>query len=371
MSISDYWYDLVDELSDRSKELKARLKLKRERLDPRDEAIFLRQLALMFSSGISLVDAIVALERTSVGPAQALARALADDLSRGHSLFQAFDRSRQRVGEIIPPLINAGESSGSLVQTMMQAADWSEMTAQIKARLVSAFIYPCFVLAVNMMLAALMLAFIFPTFVPLFPPDDLPVFTKFILGLSWLSTSKIFWLLATLGLGELWFFLSRPENKVKLYRALAVIPVIGAILRSAARARFCTVLALCSRTGLSITTAMALAAQASNDPELKELDTRLQRSIRDGESLSDFFIDNISAYGGLLSYAISQCEETGKTEMICGHLASIFKEEVNLKIRHFQALVEPLLMAAVSLTTGTLILAIYLPLGKFLQSLMN
>lgn len=354
-----------------SEELRSAWYRRRERLDSREEALFLRQLALMFSSGLPFTEALAILKRTSQGPASDLAEALGAALYRGYSLSRAFQNLRARMGEVVPALVEAGEASGSLVITLEIAANWAEMSADLKAKVRSALIYPIFVLVVNLILAALMLAYVLPIFVPLFHGEELPWLTRGVVGASELASSKLFWLVVLLGAGEACYFFTRPEHADKLHRFFLLMPVLGPMLRTAARARFCAILAIATRTGLPLLMGLGLAARASTDPVFIDLDKGLQRAVRDGEPLEEYFLLHRDVYGLVLSHGMAQCQATGKAEAICRHLSKLFQEDLDYRVQQFQALLEPILIAVVSLTTGGLLLSIYLPLGHFLQSLLQ
>jgi type II secretory pathway component PulF len=235
----------------------------------------------------------------------------------------------------------------------------------------SAMIYPVFVLLVNVLLAGAMLGYVFPAFIPLFQGEQLPLLTRFFLGLSWLASSKLFWVVALLGGIELFLFFSQPEHQEKLHRFCLAIPVLSPLLRSAARTRFCAVLAVTTRTGLPLMRAMSLAAKASGDPEFADLDANLQREVREGAPIDEHFLGHTEIYGLVLSHGMSLCQATGNTDQVCQHLTTLFQSDTEVRVQQLQGVLEPLLIGMVSLTTGTLLLSIYWPLGKFLQTLLG
>lgn len=376
--MSDIWRDALDwledtrdDLRDRRRDFQRYLQRRRRRLETREEANVLRQLSLMFESGIPLHDALEVLAKTMEGRSSELAEEILDALHRGHSLSHAFFQSQDRLSDVTPPLVEAGESSGGLARTLEIAAQWAELSASLKARLTSAMVYPAFVLVVNMLLAGAMLGYVFPTFIPLFEGHDLPWLTRFFLGFSWFASSKLFWIVVLLALLEMAFLLSQPDNREKLYRFGLMLPVVSPLLRCAARTRFCSVLAVTSRTGLPLLKALALAAKASGDPEFRDLDRELQREIRDGASLDEHFLLHSEVYGLTLAHGMALCQSTGNTDLVCGHLATLFEGETEVRIQQMQALLEPMLIGLVSFTTGVLLLSLYWPLGRFLQTLLG
>lgn len=372
------WLDFVDWLVDQKKELDERRKTlvtylnrNRQKLDAREEANFLRQLSLMIASGIPFTDALQVLQDSMEGRSSELARELGDSLYQGHSLSRAFSMSATRLSEVTPPLVEAGESCGGLTRTLQIAADWAELATDLRAKMVSALIYPTFVLLVNLVLAAAMLGYVFPIFIPLFEGEGLPLLTRFFLGCSKLAGSPLFWVIAILALIEGVVFFSQSEHQEKLHRLGLTIPVLSQLLRSAARTRFSSVLAITTRTGLPLMKAMTLAAKASGDPQFLELDESLQREVREGVPFSEHFLEHSEVYGLVLSHGMALCQETGTTDTVCSHLATLFQGETEVRIQQLQALMEPLLIAMVSFTTGILLLSIYWPLGKFLSTLLS
>lgn len=365
----DWMIDQLKEVNQRRRDLVAHLR-RHNKLEAREEANFLRQLSLMIEAGIPFVEALKVLETTMEGQSSTLAKSLGDQLYRGHSLSRAFFMNSDRINEVVAPLVEAGEASGGLSRTLHIAADWAELTADLRAKMKAAMTYPIFVLGVNLMLAAAMLGYVFPAFIPLFEGESLPLLTRFFLGCSWLASSKLFWVVATLGVIEAIIFLRQPEYQEKLHRFSLLVPALGPLLRSAARTRFCAVLAVTTRTGLPIMRALALAAKASGDPEFADLDPALQREVREGAPLHEHFLTHSDVYGLVLSHGMALCEATGSTDNICSHLAGLFQSETDGRVQQLQAVMEPLLIALVSMTTATLLLSIYWPLGRFLQSLL-
>lgn len=367
----EIWTRLRHGLKERAQQFAARLGAGGDRLAAHDEAHFLRQFSLMVESGITFHEALRVLEGTGQGKPAELARGINDCLYRGYSLSGAFSSFRHRISEVCPALVEAGEKSGGLTRTLHIAADWAELSADLRAKMKSAMIYPAFVLGVNLVLAGAMLGYVFPTFLPLFQGEELPLLTRFFLGLSWLATSKLFWLVALLLTVEGFAFFAQPEHREKLHRVAVLVPVLGPMLRSAARCRFCSVLAVTTRTGLPLMKAMTLAAKASGDPHFLDLDEALQREVREGNEPHEHFLTHREVYGVILSHGMALCQATGRTDKVCAHLASLYAAETETRVRDFQSLLEPLLIAMVSMTTGLLLLSIYWPLGKFLETLVN
>ena len=341
-----------------------------QKLSPRQEARLIRHLSLMLNNGIPIMEALTILKQNSEESAAWVAERISAALYQGYPLSQAFRRVGSQLSPICPPLVEAGERSGSLVRVLELCADWSELTADLRSRTLTVLYYPLFVLLINLVLAALMLSYIFPVFLPLFAGETLPLLTRFFLALSQLAGSKLAWLLLlAVGLEAVWY-LGQLDQRDRLYRAALFFPVLSGMIRNAARTRFCAVLSITSRSGLPLMDALKLAARASGDPDMVALDASLQEEVRAGVSPQEHFLAHSEVYGAPLSHAMALSQETGRTDFIFEHMTKLYQTETETEIQIFQSLIEPLLIGVVSATTGILLLAIYLPLGKFLQTLV-
>ncbi len=343
----------------------------RKRLSAREEASFLRHLSLMLNNGIPITEALEILPANTADASSQVAAEISGFIHQGHSLTRAFRRIADKISPICPAMVEAGERSGSLVRTLAISADWAELAADVRARTLSVLYYPAFVLGVNLVLTILMLSYVFPVFMPLFSGEELPFLTQFFIVLSKLAGSKLVWLITFIAGVEAVWYLSQAEQRVRVYRVGLFIPVLGPLLRNAARTRFCSVLSITAKAGLPLMEALRLAAHASGDPDMVRLDASLQADVRAGASPEDHFLTYSEVYGLPLSHGMALSQATGKTDSVFEHMTRLFHTETETQAQIFQSLIEPLLIGMVSFTTGLLLLAIYLPLGKFLQGLVS
>lgn len=351
--------------------LKSYLNKRRRRLGPRDEANLLRQLGLLLNSGTQLADGLEVLGDSLDGPSQSFCRRLEKSIRSGTPISVAISREKDCLSAVTPSLVSAGEATGSLVATVGLAADWAEHDSGLLDQVKAALVYPCFVLGTNLVLAACLLVFILPAFQPLFGDEGLPLLTQFILSISDVLRSPFFWIIALFVGVEAFMFGTRPEGRDKYYRALLMIPAVGSLLRTAAGARFLSIVSITAKVGLRITKGLALAARASGDPDFVGLDKGLQVHLRDGGELPDYFSTHQDIYGSLLYQIMSLCAETGKFESVCKRFADYYRGETEYYSAQVKNLLEPILMIFVAISTATILLSAYLPLAGVLQKLLN
>src|SRR4029077_12075432 len=85
-------------------------------------------------------------------------------------------------------MVKAGEASGALEVSLRRLAEFMEKAHRIKSKVQSAMFYPVYVLFVATAILILMMVFVVPRFQGVFAGllggQPMPVFTRFILGLS-------------------------------------------------------------------------------------------------------------------------------------------------------------------------------------------
>ncbi len=324
----------------------------------------------MVNSGIHIVEALAVLGRTLDGAGRVLAEDLQTKISRGHSLSAALQSSGHQISAVIPSLIHAGEKSGSLAQVLRLAADWVEVSANLQSKVKAALTYPAFVLGVNVVLTIGMLLTIVPAFEALYQDDQLPALTRFLLSATSLLSSKLFWLIAFLLTLEAVFFFLQEHSREKLLRFSLTLPVLSPLLRDAARAKYFSILSITSKAGTSTLECLRFASEASGDPHFKDLYPDLHDGIIAGEPLDAHFHCHREIYGALLVQAIAVGDETGNIDGISARMSEFFRFEAEYRLEQFKGLMEPMLIVLVSFTTASILLALYLPLVKFLQTLL-
>lgn len=344
---------------------------RRLNLSAREEANLLRQFCMLIGSGFQFFDGLNVLAEGMQGPARALCEEVAEDVRKGMALSQAFAKRRERMTPMTPFLIEAGEKSGRLVATLRLAAEWAESNKEVFERVKSALVYPMFVLLVNILMAVGLLVFVLPAFIPLFGDQKLPLITQFVLGCSRLLQNPIVWLILGLGLAELLVSLSKPTSRTQLYSLGLSLPVLGSLLRCAAKTRFLAVIAITGQTGLPIAQGLKLAARSCGDNRFLEADAEVQEALLGGELLEDIFERNKDIYGDLISQGMRLSVETGNFAGVCGSLSQFYKDETEYWADKIKVLVEPLLMIFVAATTSVILLATYMPLATFIRTLLD
>jgi type IV pilus assembly protein PilC len=154
---------------------------------PLDIAVFSRQLATMMKSGVPIISAMEIIANGNKNPNMTkLVMAVRNDISGGSSLYEALSKHPAQFDELYRNLVRAGESAGVLETVLDTVATYKENIEALKGKIKKAMFYPVMVVAVALLVSAILLIFVVPTFEKVFSDfgADLPAFTKLVIGLS-------------------------------------------------------------------------------------------------------------------------------------------------------------------------------------------
>ena len=158
-----------------------------------------RQLATMISSGMTLLRAFYVLEdqienkmlRDCLGEVRA-------DIEAGISFSEALSKHPKIFNPLYVAMVRAGEAGGVLEQSLDRVADQLEKDDSLRRQVKSAMAYPTVVLTFAFAVLIGLIAFIVPVFVNVFKDfgGELPMITKFTVGLSNFVTGRWYLLIA-------------------------------------------------------------------------------------------------------------------------------------------------------------------------------
>ncbi|MBI3986300.1 MAG: type II secretion system F family protein, partial [Lentisphaerae bacterium] len=119
-----------------------------QRMSMREALLFTTEMGDLLASGMKLGNALntLAQRRTHKDSDQIIA-ALRDDIIHGTSLSDALSKHKTSFSTFYVSLIKAGEASGALPEVMQRLVKHYEQAQEVRDKVVTAMVYPCFVLA--------------------------------------------------------------------------------------------------------------------------------------------------------------------------------------------------------------------------------
>ena len=153
-------------------------------------AIFTRQFAVLFNSGISTVRGLEGLGRQSLNARLTRAiQAVYDDIRGGYSLAKAMARHPDVFSPVYISMVKAGEMSGAMGEILDRLATFLERELTLQKKVAAATTYPAVVFVACVTVTFILVTYVFPTFIDLFEGIDV--------RLPWITRSLI-WITSTI-----------------------------------------------------------------------------------------------------------------------------------------------------------------------------
>ena len=365
-----------------SSEVNARIELRRQgitptqvnrrrrrapRLTAKTVAFLLRQLATLIRAGVPILSALDIIARSQEQPeATRLLLQIRTDLQTGSALASALARHPDSFDELTCTLIAAGEQSGLLDVMLTRIADYQEKMLAIRGKLRSALTYPAAILSIALIVTVLMLIYVVPAFENSFSSFGaaLPLPTRLIIdGSAAIRDYGLIAaaLLAACGGALVHLWRQNPRWQETTDRWQLRLPILGALLRRAALARWSRTLAGLYAAGIPLLDALVPAGNATNNGVFKQASQILHQQIRQGDSLSRA-LTRQTAFPPLLVQMVAIGEESGALDDMLNKVADIYEREVDDAVAQLGTLMEPLLMVILGGLIGGLVIAMYLPI---------
>jgi len=342
---------------------------KKKPVKAKDIAIFMRQLATMLGAGVPLVQSFDIIGRGHENPSmQALVMGVKKDVEGGSTLADALGKHPLHFDDLVCNLVDAGEQAGVLETLLDKIATYKEKTEALKSKIKKALFYPVAVMIVAAIVTTILLLFVVPQFKELFGNfgADLPAFTLFVIGLSEFLQQWWWAVFGSLGLGFYGLIQARKRSR-KLHqlqdRITLKIPVIGAILRKAAIARYARTLATMSTAGVPLVEALHSVSGATGNVVYANAVLEMREKVATGQQLQ-LAMAQTGLFPNMVVQMVAIGEESGSLDEMLGKVADFFEQEVDDAVDGLSSLLEPLIMAVLGVLIGGLIIAMYLPIFK-------
>ncbi|AJG40715.1 type II secretion system protein F [Thermotoga sp. RQ7] len=335
-------------------------------------ATFCRQLSIMISAGIRIKEALNILARQEVFSKRfrKIILEIAINVETGDTLADAF----RKVGvfdNVLISMLEAGEEGGVLDRTLRRAADFYESVKRLQDEVKSAMAYPLFVLFFAVVIVLVISFYILPnlvrafgTSIPLSPTIQSLLKVNEFLSENWPWFSVV---MAGAVFGFFVLMKSRYGTYIKEYLSF-LFPPVRKLRRNMGLERFARTLGILVSSGVRITDAIRMAAQASNSPSIIGKSEEMVQRVSEGKTLRDTFAES-GVFPQLIYEMIGTGEETGKVDEVMERVADFYEDIVRNSVKQLVSLVEPLLIAGVGGFVAFLAYSIYTTVFQLQRSI--
>lgn len=326
------------------------------RVNPREIILFSQQLALLLESGSDIVTALELLQSQSTNRTlKSMIGEVVTDIRGGTLLSTALSKHPRVFPEIYHRTIAAGEQGGNLEIVLRQMADFLERGVVTQKKIKGALTYPLFLAIVAVVVVAILVTFVMPTFASLYTSFnvELPLATRMLISITdWLFQYGLYLLLVIIAAVVIGYIYSRtPTGRYQRDRLMLRLPVVGRILLLSELSRCCRTMALLFRVGLPLPEIMSMAIHSTNNKVMAEALSEVQQELIRGQGLSKPMARR-ALFLPLMVQMVAAGEETGNLDNTLTTVAQSYEVEADDRTSAAVGLIQPAMVVLIAIVIG-------------------
>jgi len=338
-----------------------------------DIVVLSRQLATMIEAGIPVVQALGVLrDQVDNHVLRITVEDVLRDVQAGVSFSDALAKHPKVFSELFVNMARAGEASGMLHEVLNRLATYLEKMAALTRKVKSSLIYPAIVVTMSLLITAVLLLKVVPTFKNIFDVlgGELPLPTQILIGISDFL-SRFF--LVSAGVVILCFFILKkyintPKGRYNFDNQKLNLPVLGPLFRKVAVAKFSRTFSTLVRSGVSVLNALDIVAKTAGNRVIEEAILNSRNSVRQGEPIA-VPLSKSKVFPPMVTRMISIGEQTGKLEQMLGKVADFYDDQVDAAVSGLTSMIEPLVISFLGVVIGGIVISLFLPIFKITELL--
>ena len=335
----------------------------RRRLRTVDLVIAFRELATLLSSGVSLGDAVISQSKGTYHPELVAAfNDISRELMRGANFLGALRASKLPLPDHLYHLVEAGELSGHLAESLTRAVEQMEYDRHVNAELRSALTYPGILVASCAAAVITVFLFVVPEFVHLLEEDvELPLISELVLGAG-ATFNDNRWLLAAVLIAIAFTVLAlfrNPNVRQRFVDALARMPLLGQWYSETDTAKWAMVMSAMLTSRVELVGALGLASRGVRVSRRRAMLDRALTAVRGGQPLSAA-LETENALTATGYNLIRVGEQSGQLPEMMRSLATLYEENSSRRMKRVLTLIEPVAILCIGAFIGIIFIGVIL-----------
>ena len=336
---------------------------------------FTRQLATMFSAGLTLERAIQSLgAEEKHRKFKKVLNSVSENIRKGLNLSESLARHPGVFNTLFIAMVKAGEVSGNLNEILEQLSSYLENLDDTRRKVKSAMNYPIFMILFLIAMLMVMFLVIIPKLSQVYSQlgAGLPAATRQMIDLSnWFGANIGFLaFIIFISFSTLWLISKTQRGGFALDTIKLKIPVFGALIEQSILNKFCKTFGILIGAGVPVLETTALLRKVVDNRVYAKAIDDASDLIRDGYNISTA-LRRTEVFPSILLQLASTGEDTGELDDLLDRAADYYQKQVDALVERMTTLIEPLLILLVGGIIALMVVLTYLPvfhLGSALQS---
>ena len=334
---------------------------------------FTRQLATLVDAGLPLLRGLRVLEKQEKNPTlKDIIGKLALSIEGGSTFSEGLAQHPKVFNRLFVNMVKAGEIGGVLEVVLARLAEFMEKAQKIKGKVIAAMFYPSAVITVAVIILAVLMVWVVPKFKDIFkdmlPGQQLPGFTRFVLGISD-AIAKHFFVtagcVAVVVIALVTFVRTRFGRRL-FDRFKLNMPVLGPVISKVAISRFTRTLGTLVSSGVPILQALTIVKETSGNVIVGAAVAAVHESVKEGETITAP-LEASNVFPPMVISMVDVGEQTGALPEMLMKIADNYDEEVDNAVAAMTSLLEPIMIVFLAVIVGSIVIALFLPLIKLME----
>lgn len=337
----------------------------------KDIVVFTRQFSTMIDAGLPLVQGLDILSEQVEN--KNLARTLTvikADVEAGSTYADALKKHQKIFSELYVNMVAAGEAGGILDTILNRLAVYIEKAMKLKKKVKGALIYPAVVMSIAVLVIAIIMIFVIPTFSKMFTTMGgiLPLPTRIVIKMSnfLVGFGGLFILGLIVAVIMAVSQIRRTEKGKKIIDIIMLkLPVFGPLLNKVAVAKFTRTLGTLISSGVPILDGLDITAKTAGNKVIEYSVMDVRKAVSEGKTLEEP-LTKAKVFPPMVTHMIAVGESTGALDAMLSKIADFYDDEVDNSVSNLTSMMEPLLMVFLGGAVGFIVISMYLPIFKLI-----
>lgn len=337
------------------------------KISNKDVVLFTRQLSTLIDADMPLAEGLRTLAKQVEKPNfRKVLTEVSEAVESGQALSAALAAHPELFGTFYIKLVQSGEVSGKLHESLLYLADYMERSQSINSKIKAALAYPAFVVFALLVVTSIMVVYVLPQLLSIFKDIGdvkLPITTRALIWITDFVNKYLIFLMTFLiaVIISVWKYIGTSSGKTWLDNLKITMPALGVVVRSLYLARISESLSTLIKSGIPILDALHITSELVGNLNYQKVLLDAEENVRSGGTISESF-SKYTEIPPLTTSMVAIGEKTGKLDFMLSHISKYYKSESENAIGSISQLIEPVLVLLLGVAVAILVSAILLPI---------
>jgi len=331
------------------------------RVSTRDILRFSQDLSGLLKAGLPVDRALSILSEVSENrKLQAIIKDVLKLVQSGSYLSDAMARHPEAFSNFYINMIRAGEAGGVLEPVLERLGIFLENRQELKDYIISAMVYPAFLMTVSGLSIIILMTFVIPKFAVIFADmgEAIPLSTKILLNIS--EMLRYYWwallMACTGGIVIFQRYQKSSSGRRRVDNMKIKMPLLGQLFVKIEVARFARTLGTLVKSGVPILQALELVRAIAGNIIFSQAMKQVHDRVKEGDRISKPMTET-GVFPLLAVQMITVGEESGTLDDMLLRVADQYEKTVRNLVKRFIRLLEPALILLMGLMVGFIVIS--------------